>query len=65
MIEPDGTVVPLEYGFTRSLALGNLHDARLGDLAERWRSERLVEFRRVCRRVYDRLTGEPDLPFSN
>jgi MoaA/NifB/PqqE/SkfB family radical SAM enzyme len=65
VIEPDGTVVPLEYGFARAFALGNLYDAGLRDLAERWRGERLAEFRRVCLSVYERLTGEPDMPFSN
>ena len=65
VIEADGTVVPLEYGFARAFALGNLHDAGLRDLAERWRGERHAEFRRVCRSVYERLTGEHDMPFSN
>ncbi len=35
VIEADGTVVPLEYGFARAFALGNLHDAGLRELAER------------------------------
>lgn len=65
VIEADGTVVPLEYGFSRAFALGNLHDAGLRDLAERWRGDRLAEFRRVCRSVYERLTGETDIPYSN
>jgi hypothetical protein len=55
----------LEYGFSRAFALGNLHDARLRDLAGRWRGERLAEFRRVCRSAYERLTGETDIPYSN
>lgn len=35
VIEADGTVVLLEYGFARAFALGNLHDAGLRELAER------------------------------
>lgn len=65
VIEPDGTVVPLEYGFARAFALGNLRDGRLRELADAWRRERLAEFRRVCRSVYDRLTDGPEVPFSN
>ncbi|MCW5802099.1 MAG: radical SAM protein [Deltaproteobacteria bacterium] len=38
VVEPDGTVAPLQYGFPRRFALGSLHDARLGELARRWRS---------------------------
>ena len=65
VIEPDGTAVPLEYGFARAFALGNLHEARLRDLSESWLRDTLPEFRRVCRSVYERLTTEPDVPFSN
>ena len=65
VIEADGTVVPLEYGFARAFALGNLRDAGLRELAERWRGERQSEFRRVCRSVYERLTGATDIPYSN
>ena len=65
VIEPDGTVVPLQYGFSRLFALGNLRDADLPELADAWRRERLAEFRRMCRDVYDRLTSSDELPFSN
>jgi hypothetical protein len=50
---------------SRAFALGNLHDADLRELAERWRGGRHAEFRRVCRIVYDRLTGDDETPFSN
>jgi hypothetical protein len=65
VIEPDGMTVPLEYGFARAFALENLHEARLRDLSASWRRDTLPEFRRVCRSVYERLTTEPDVPFSN
>jgi MoaA/NifB/PqqE/SkfB family radical SAM enzyme len=57
VIEADGTVVPLQYGFSRRYALGNLHTAPLGELAERWRRERHHAFRDVCRRVHEELTS--------
>jgi MoaA/NifB/PqqE/SkfB family radical SAM enzyme len=65
VIEPDGTVVPLEYGFSRQFALGNLHHAGLAELADVWRRDRLDAFRGVCRGVYDRLTTSDELPFLN
>jgi MoaA/NifB/PqqE/SkfB family radical SAM enzyme len=48
VVETDGTVVPLQYGFSRAYALGNLYDARLPELARDWRRERLPAFHRLC-----------------
>lgn len=36
VLETDGTVVPLTYGFPRAFALGNVHAARLHDLVASW-----------------------------
>jgi MoaA/NifB/PqqE/SkfB family radical SAM enzyme len=57
IVEPDGTVVPVEYAFGRELALGNLADARLPQLAARWRAEKLPAFRALCRSVQQVATG--------
>jgi MoaA/NifB/PqqE/SkfB family radical SAM enzyme len=47
VVEPDGTVVPLQYGFTRRFALGSLHDATLPELARRWRAT-YPKYREAC-----------------
>ncbi|HVQ36290.1 MAG TPA: radical SAM protein [Pyrinomonadaceae bacterium] len=65
VIEPDGVVVPIEYGFARRFALGNLHDQRLSELMAHWRREQLQDFRALCRRVYQVTTKPSDLPFFN
>jgi MoaA/NifB/PqqE/SkfB family radical SAM enzyme len=52
VIEADGAVVPLVYGFSRSYALGNLHQARLAELAPAWKRTALARFRALCRRVH-------------
>jgi MoaA/NifB/PqqE/SkfB family radical SAM enzyme len=59
VIEADGEVVPLEYGFPRHLSLGNLHDAPLPALAERWRRERQPAFRRLCRAAFAAVVEAP------
>ena len=56
IVEPDGTVVPVEYSFGRQWALGNLRDARLPVLAKRWKRERLASFRALCQRVQRQAT---------
>ena len=57
VVEADGTVVPLTYGFPRGFALGNVHTESLPALAARWRHERRAAFEEVCRGVYRRLVN--------
>ena len=65
VIEPDGAVVPIEYGLARQFALGNLHDAPLAELMERWRRDQLQAFRALCRRVFQATTKPAELPYFN
>jgi len=65
VIEADGLVVPVEHGFARPLALGNLHDAPLRELAPRWLAERYPAFRRLCRRAFDAATAEGGAPVAD
>jgi hypothetical protein len=51
VIEGDGFVVPLRHGFPRSMALGSLGVAPLGDLASAWIRDRAADFCEVYRRV--------------
>lgn len=36
VIEPDGEVVPLTYGFPREYSLGNLKELRISEMVDRW-----------------------------
>ncbi len=66
VIEEDGTVVPLQYGLPRSLALGSLREAPLPALAAAWRGAGHAAFRMHCRRVYERCLADPEaLPAFN
>ena len=65
VIETDGTVVPVHYGLARQYALGDLHKESLSVLMKRWREERLLSFRALCRRVFEATTETGDLPFFN
>jgi len=57
VIEADATVVPLQYGFPRTHALGNLHEAPLARLVAAWRREREAAFYALCRATYDGLVS--------
>ncbi|MBV9390167.1 MAG: radical SAM protein [Chroococcidiopsidaceae cyanobacterium CP_BM_ER_R8_30] len=65
IIEADGTIVPLEHGFARKYALGNLQEAALHDLAIRWCRERYQSFRDLCQQVFEDVTASGNPPFTN
>lgn len=61
VIEPDGEVVPLEFGFSRAYSFGNLREGPLHALLSRWRIDREADFRQLCRDVHADCTS-PDAP---
>jgi sulfatase maturation enzyme AslB (radical SAM superfamily) len=61
VLETDGTVVPLSYGFGRDYALGSVHEAPLAALAERWDFEPL---QRQALALYEELVRD-DVKFTN
>lgn len=61
VVEPDGWCVPLQYGFPRAFALGNLHAGPLDQLAGAWTDGVLPALRDVARDVARQL-GEPGAP---
>lgn len=65
IIEADGTVVPLQYGFSRQYAVGVLGDERLTVLADRWRHTRMTEYLRLCRSMHEHVTREGAPQFLN
>lgn len=68
VIESDGTVVPLQHGFPRAHALGNLHERPLRELARAWKAQGYRRFEALCRQTFDKVTGDPareSLPFVN
>lgn len=67
VVETDGTVVPLQHGFPRCHALGNLNDAPLRVLAGRWRQGGgYARFRTECEATLQRVTADRDaLPAFN
>jgi MoaA/NifB/PqqE/SkfB family radical SAM enzyme len=64
VIEPTGDVVPLRYGFARRFAIGNIHDAPLGDLARVWLAEPARSFVALARGALAAAARQP-CPFGN
>jgi MoaA/NifB/PqqE/SkfB family radical SAM enzyme len=65
VVEADGVVVPLGYGFARPYALGCVLDRPLRDLAPSWIADGYPRFRALCRRVYADACRPSALPFLN
>jgi Fe-coproporphyrin III synthase len=64
VIEDDGTVVPLRYGFPRSFAMGNLHQQNLAEMALRWAQRRSAAYCDLYRDMLRRVRRSPDLFFN-
>ncbi len=65
VVEADGSVVPLTYGFARGYGLGNILESTLRDLATSWRERHYLRFAALCRRAWDGLAEADPLPFVN
>ena len=64
VVEADGTVAPLRYGFARSLSLGNLYQAGLRELAAIWVRSRAASFCNLYRTVLEEVCAS-DRVFAN
>jgi Fe-coproporphyrin III synthase len=67
ILESDGFVVPMQYGFSRDYGLGNIRDESFSKHAARWKTNVFPSFRQLCRKVFDRMVDHdrPDQPFTN
>lgn len=66
VIEQDGAVVPLQFGFGRRYQVGNLYETSFSEMAQRWKKEVAGDFQDLCLRVYEEQMGdEEDLPIFN
>lgn len=61
VLEPDGTVVPVSYGFSRRYKLCNVKERGLADAWPDYLANGYPEFKALCRRVWDELCA-PDAP---
>lgn len=59
VIEADATVSPIQYGFARRFAIGNLTQAPLRTLLANWQTQRLPAFHALCCNVYDEIARAP------
>lgn len=65
VVEDDGWIVPVQYGFARRYAVGRLGGDFRAQAAE-WRRRRYAEFLTLTRRVWEEIGEAPDhLPFTN
>ena len=65
ILEPDGTLTPLQFGFARDYALGNLFDRSFSDLAQCWKTKTLATFNELCQDTFERHVEMGTKPFFN
>jgi len=65
VIEQDGAVVPLQFGFSRRYQVGNLYESSLSEMAAYWKRNVFGDFQKLCQKVYTSEMGDDDLPIFN
>ncbi len=58
IIEDDGRVNPIAYGFAPQWSFGNLHEEPLQEMLDSWRREKAPHFRNMCRKVHQTISAE-------
>ncbi|MFK8083874.1 MAG: radical SAM protein [Granulosicoccus sp.] len=65
VIEPDGEVVPLQYGFPRQYSLGNLKDDRISHMVSGWQNKLGPRLHQLSAELYATLGTECNGQFIN
>lgn len=65
VIEADGVVVPLQYGFPRDLVLGDLHEQPLDELAPQWIAGHGQRFQSILAGTRDQRWWPDQVPMAN
>lgn len=67
VVEAEGTIVPLQYGFARSFQVAHACAGDMRAQFQTWRRTGWPRFRRLCQRVHRGLTetGKFGFPFAN
>jgi hypothetical protein len=65
VVQDDGWIVPVQYGFSRRYAVGRVGEDFRAQAAE-WRRRRYADFLRLTRRTWTEIGDAPEhLPFTN
>jgi MoaA/NifB/PqqE/SkfB family radical SAM enzyme len=65
VLEADGTIVPVSYGFSRQFKLCNVKEQGLADAWPGYMSKGYPEFRALCRQVWEELSASDAPLLSN
>lgn len=65
IIESDGTVSPLQYGFPKAYSLGNINDNSLKELARQWKRSGKNQFDDLCRHTHSKILDREEPYFFN
>ena len=61
VLEPDGSLVPVSFGFSRDYRVANVHASRFAAAWPEYRKRTLPRFQALCRSTWEELTA-PDAP---
>ncbi len=66
VLEGDGTLVPMQYGFAHAYSIGNIQHGSLSEQATLWKQTKYQAFLDLCQSVYtDIMSSDSPYPFVN
>lgn len=65
VVEPDGEVVPLQYGFPRDFSLGNIHAEKISTMLGKWQNHLGPKLHQLCSDLYQSLEADRNPRFLN
>jgi MoaA/NifB/PqqE/SkfB family radical SAM enzyme len=66
VVQDDGCIVPIQYGFSPDYAIAQLDRGGFRDQAARWKREKYAAYLDLTRNVWDDIREAPEhLPFTN
>lgn len=63
VIEPDGTISPVQYGFAPQFTIGNLHAVNLAQALNEWKATKARVFTDMAKEVHRRIKKPCKTPF--
>lgn len=66
VVQEDGSIVPVQHGFSRAFAIGHVNNGDFRSQAARWKRECYGPFLELARTVWSDIARAPEhLPFTN
>ena len=65
IIEPDGELVPFQFGFSREFSLGNIKNVSIRHQQQHWKSRQWPKLQSICQNLFQEINASSEPYFVN